>query len=87
MTLHDAVFVPRAINLTSRARLYLRCVDDWKAPYEIVALLGDNPQATINDVNRMLGRLAAKGLVYHSRANNTYRITIDGRAVLAAKQE
>lgn len=80
----DVGFVPRDSNLTDRARLYLRCIDDWKAPYEIVKLLGDDPPATVNDVSRMLGRLAARGLVYHSLGNNTYRTTDAGRAALHA---
>jgi hypothetical protein len=32
----------------------------------------------------MLGRLAARGLVYHSRANDTYRVTIAGRDALVS---
>jgi hypothetical protein len=79
----DAGFVPRAANLTARAGLYLRCIDDWKAPYEIVALLGDTPPATVNDVARMLGRLAARGLVDYSIANNTYRVSDHGRRAQA----
>lgn len=79
----DAGFAPRAANITDRARLYLRCIVDWKAPYEIAALLGDTPPPSINDVKRMLGRLAARGLVYHSRANDTYRVTIAGREALS----
>jgi DNA-binding IclR family transcriptional regulator len=75
----DAGFQPRATNLTDRARLYLRCIEDWKAPYEIAALLGDKPPPTVSEVKRMLGRLAARGFVYHSRANDTYRVTIAGR--------
>jgi hypothetical protein len=79
----DAGFDPRSINLTGRARLYLSCIDDWKAPFEIIRLLGDSPPATYNDVRRMLGRLAARGLVDHSPPNNTYRITDEGRAALS----
>lgn len=82
--LSDAGFAPRAINITDRARLYLRCIDDWKAPYEIAALLGDNPPPSVAEVTRMLGRLANRGLVYHSRANNTYRVTIAGRDAVGA---
>lgn len=78
----DAGFAPRTVNLTDRARLYLQCIVDWKAPYEIAALLGDSPQASVKDVKRMLGRLAARGFVYHSRANDTYRVTIAGRDAL-----
>lgn len=83
----DAGFELRAINLTARARLYLRCIDDWKAPYEIVKLLGDSPPATVRDVKRMLGRLEARGLVYHSRANDTYRVTIEGRQALGPQSK
>lgn len=83
----DAGFQPRAINLTDRARLYLRCVDDWKAPYEIVKLLGDTPPATTNDVKRMLGRLAARGFVDYYPPNNTFRITDEGRAAVSAQKE
>lgn len=79
----DAGFEPRSINLTGRARLYLRCIEDWKAPYEVAALLGDTPPATVNDVKRMLGRLAARGLVDYSQANNTYRVSIEGRIALS----
>jgi len=78
----DSGFAPRAANITDRARLYLRCIDDWKAPYEIAALLGDTPPPTINDVKRMLGRLAARGLVHYSRANNTYCVSVEGRKAL-----
>jgi hypothetical protein len=78
----DTGFTPRATNLTDRARLYLRCIDDWKAPFEIAELIGDTPPPTHNDVKRMLGRLAARGLVLYSIANNTYRISAEGRAAL-----
>jgi hypothetical protein len=78
----DAGFSPRSVNITARAHLYLSCINDWKAPYEVAALIGDNPPPTINDVKRMLGRLAARGLVHHSRANNTYCLTIAGRKAL-----
>ena len=78
----DAGFAPRAANLTDRARLYLRCISDWKAPYEIAELIGDTPPPTHNDVKRMLGRLAARGLVDYSIANNTYRLSDDGRRAL-----
>jgi len=79
----DAGFVPRAINLTGRARRYLECVDDWKAPFEVAALIGDTPQPTSVEVQRMLRRLSSRGLVRHSIANNTYRITDEGRAALS----
>jgi DNA-binding IclR family transcriptional regulator len=78
----DAGFGPRDINLTDRARLYLRCIDNWKAPYEVAASLGDTPPPTINDVRRMLGRLAARGFVDHHEGNNTYRISEEGREAL-----
>lgn len=69
-------------KLTDRARLYLNCVADWKAPYEVSALLGDSPPESINSVKRMLGRLGARGLVQWSSANNTYRVTDEGRSAL-----
>jgi DNA-binding IclR family transcriptional regulator len=71
-----------AEKLTDRARLYLNCVDDWKAPYEVAALINDTPPPTSVEVQRMLRRLASRGLVRHSIANNTYRISDEGRAAL-----
>jgi hypothetical protein len=69
-------------NLTDRARLYLSCVDDWKAPFEVQAMIGDTPAPNLVDVQRMLRRLASRGLVQHGVGQNTYRITNEGRAAL-----
>lgn len=80
----DAGFAPRAINLTGRARLYLQCIDDWKAPYEVAAMIGDTPPPSINDVKRMLGRLAARGFVKYYKPNNTYRVSDAGRSAMLA---
>lgn len=79
----DAGFQPRAINLTDRARLYLGCVNDWKAPFEIAKLLGDTPPPSYNDIKRMMGRLAARGLVDYCAPNETYRISDEGRAAVS----
>jgi hypothetical protein len=78
----DAGFQPRAVNLTDRARLYLSCVDDWKAPFEIAKLLGDSPPPSYNDIKRMMGRLAARGLVDYSARNDAYRISEEARAAV-----
>lgn len=70
------------VDLTDRARRYLECVDDWKAPFEVAYLLGDTPQPSSIEVQRMLRRLTSRGLVHRSFANNTYRISNEGRAAL-----
>ena len=68
---------------TDRARLYLSTVDDWKADYEIAGLLGDTPPPSNVVVRSMMGRLIGRGWVKYGKANDTYRITEEGRSAIS----
>ena len=69
------------MKLTPTAAKYLRAIDDWKAPFEVAAILGW-PESAGEKTKPYLGRLIGQGLVTWSRANNTYRITEAGKAAL-----
>jgi len=72
------------VKLTIRAQSYLRCIDDWKAPFEVAALLGDSPAPSIEIVTRTLRGLVGRGLAAYHPGNNTFAITQTGRAHLAS---
>jgi hypothetical protein len=76
--------MPDRVKLTIRAQLYLRCIDDWKAPFEVAALLGDTPPPHLGIVRRMLCRLVNGGYAEHHYGNDTFRQTDAGRALLAS---
>lgn len=69
-------------KLSVRTKLYLSTIDEWKAPYEVATLLGDNPPPSINAMKSVLGRLISRGLVQYSSTNGVYRITPSGRLAL-----
>lgn len=73
--------------ISARRRLYLEAVTDWSAPFEVAARIGDTPPPDIRVVKSVLGHLRAIGLVEYGAPNGTYRITDDGRAVLAKEDE
>lgn len=73
------------MTITDRAKLYLLAVEDWKAPFEIPALLGDSPPETVRSVQRMLTRLRSRGLVECNAANITYRATDKGLESIGRK--
>jgi hypothetical protein len=60
---------------------YLKAIEDWKAPFEVAAILGDD--RTLKTVSATLFALVGRGLAQYSRANNTFRITDAGREALA----
>lgn len=72
------------LKLTIRAQLYLRCIDDWKAPYEVAVLLGDSPALPAKKVRGTLSALVGRGLAEHGKANDTFRVSDAGRAHLAS---
>jgi hypothetical protein len=77
----------RAVKPNWRGRLYLRCVDDWKAAFEVAKLLGDTPVKSANVIRKQLFVMVASGLVEHHEGNDTFRITEAGRAALRAQRE
>lgn len=62
-------------ELTIRAKLYLRCIDDWKAPFEVATLLGDRPPLPTTVVRQYLQTLVANGLAEYHDGNDTFRAT------------
>lgn len=58
--------IPAAVS--PRAAKYVIALSDWKAPYELVAAVGEVPRG-------YLTRLHRAGLLRYSGANNTYRAT------------
>ena len=71
----------KSAKLTEAKRRYLNAVLDWSAPFEIAVRLGW-PECAGEKAKPYLGRLIGEGLVTWSHANNTYRITPAGRALL-----
>jgi hypothetical protein len=71
------------VKLTIRARLYLRCIEDWKSAPEVVALLGEVPSTPIKTVRSTLFAFVGMGLAEHHDGNDTFRISESGRAALA----
>lgn len=64
---------------------YLQAIEDWKAPYEVAAILGDG--RTVKTVSATLFGLVGRGLAEYGRANNTFRVTDAGRASLETSQD
>lgn len=60
-------------KMTIRAELYLRCIGDWKAPFEVAALLGDTPPLPTTAVRQYLRTLVANGLAEYHEGNDTFR--------------
>lgn len=81
----DVVEGINGMNLTIRAKLYLRCIDDWKAPFEVAAMLGDTPPPSTAIVRRMLSRFVSEGHAEHHCGNDTFRVTDIGRAHLTTQ--
>jgi hypothetical protein len=71
-------------KLSLRSRLYLEACSDWSADWEIAARMGDTPPMQGQHARPHLGTLIGRGFIEWHRGNNTYRITDDGRAALAA---
>lgn len=61
------------VKLTIRAQLYLRCIDDWKAPFEVATLLGDTPPLPTTVVRQYLRTLVTNGLAEYHEGNATFR--------------
>lgn len=72
---------------TMRSRLYLRAIDDWKAPFEVAKLLGDNPVKSANVIRKTLLTYVARGLAEHHDGNDTFRATDAGRASMVTSQQ
>jgi hypothetical protein len=60
---------------------YLKAIEDWKAPFEVVSILGGD--RTLKTVSATLFGLVGRGLAEYSRPNHTFKITDAGRAELA----
>lgn len=60
---------------------YLKAIEDWKAPFEVAAILGH--ERTEKTVSATLFGLVGRGLAKHGRANNTFKISDAGREELA----
>lgn len=71
------------MSITTRARLYLIAIDDWKAAFEVAKLLGDKPVRSANVIRKQLLVLVGRGLAEHGACNDTFRITDAGRAALS----
>lgn len=70
------------VKLTERAQRYLNCINDWKAPFEVVTLLGTTPPEPVENVRNTLIGLMDTGLAEHHTGNNTFRISDEGRFLL-----
>jgi hypothetical protein len=70
------------MKISLRTRLYLEAVADWKAAYEVAALLGDDPPLKHTAIKSVLGRYIGAGLVQWSGQNATYKLTPAGVAAL-----
>jgi hypothetical protein len=62
-----------ATKLAIRAQVYLSCIDDWKAPFEVAMLLGDTPPLPTIVVRHYLLTLVANGLAEYNEGNDTFR--------------
>jgi hypothetical protein len=60
---------------------YLKAIEDWKAPFEVVSILGC--ERTLKTVSATLFALVGRGLAEYSRANHTFKITDAGRLELS----
>lgn len=74
------------MRLTPKALCYLRCIDDWKAPYEVTQLLGENAPRPAILTRATLFALVDGGFAEHGKANDTFRITDAGRAALVSSK-
>jgi helix-turn-helix protein len=59
---------------------YLEAIDDWKAPFEVAAIVGDD--RALKTVSATLHSLVGRGLAEYGRANNTFRLTRLGREIV-----
>lgn len=68
-----------ATKITEQQKVYLRAIEDWKAPFEVEAIVGLGP------ARLPLQRLVKLGWAQYGKPNNTYKITDAGRAALTSK--
>ena len=73
------------MRMNQRGLSYLRAIDDWKAGFEVAAILGGHPPANI--VRSTLFALVGSGYAEHHYGNDTFRITDAGRAALVSSQD
>ena len=59
---------------------YMQAIEDWKAPFEVAAILGDG--RSTKTVSATLHAFVGRGLAEHHRGNNTFRLTDVGKAEL-----
>ena len=71
------------VKLTDLDQVYLRCIDDWKAPYEVVAMLGEMHPRPAKPVRDVLLSFVGRGLANHHKGNDTFRTSEYGRTALA----
>jgi len=74
------------VKLTALGRLYLLAIDDWKAPFEVAAMIGDDKRS-VKKVRATLFGLVGRGWAAHGKANDTFKITDAGRSALALASE
>jgi hypothetical protein len=70
------------VKLTDLDRVYLQCIEDWKAPFEVIALLGDLHPRPVKPVRDLLLAFVSRGLANHHSGNDTFRMSDTGRAAL-----
>lgn len=68
-------------KLTKAQRAHLVVIADWSAPYEVRERMASAGLKTSGGV--ALDKLVKAGLAEYGPANNTYRVTPEGRAALA----
>lgn len=73
---------------TQREHSVLSAITDWKAPYEVVALLypGGTTKREARKVRDTLTTLRDRCLASYSWMQGTYKITDKGRAELSSAQ-
>jgi hypothetical protein len=59
---------------------YLEAIDDWKAPFEVAAIIGGD--RALEKVSAVLRSLVRMGLAEYGQANNTFRVTQSGREIV-----
>lgn len=74
-------------KLTDLDQVYLRCIDDWKAPYEVVAMLGELHPRPVKPVRDVLLSFVGRGLANHHSGNDTFRVSDAGRALIASGKD
>lgn len=75
------------LKLTDLDQVYLRSIGDWKAPYEVVAMLGTLHPSSAKPVRDVLLSFVGRGLANHHSGNDTFRLSDYGRILLASRRD